>query len=293
MCERIEMPRDDIAEFWRQTRQALDEVDPDPTLEEVEEKSGREYVTYRVVMASYGGRRIRAWFSLPKQRASNRPLPAVMTAPGYSGNKPIPVHLAVAGYAVLTLSPRAQGEIKAEWDLEYGTKLTYNLTDRGSYYYRGGYMDCVRGVAFLCSRPEVDATRVAMVGSQPGRRPDAGHVVAGPAAAATVSEQPFLCNYPISSRLTSNPYSELHPDERQGALATLEYFDPLNLADAVECPILVNIGALDDTCPCKTIMPVFERIPSEKAVVVYPNLGHGPCTDFNLQAIDWLRRHLD
>ncbi len=82
---------------------------PDPTLEEVEEKSGREYLTYRVVMASYGGRRIRAWFSLPKQRASNRPLPAVMTAPGYSGNKPIPVHFTVAGYAVLTLFPTAQG----------------------------------------------------------------------------------------------------------------------------------------------------------------------------------------
>jgi cephalosporin-C deacetylase-like acetyl esterase len=60
-------------------------------------------------MASYGGRRIRAWFSLPKQRASNRPLPAVMTAPGYSGNKPIPVHFTVAGYAVLTLFPTAQG----------------------------------------------------------------------------------------------------------------------------------------------------------------------------------------
>ena len=249
-------------------------------------------------MASYGGRRIRAWFSLPKQRASNRPLPAVMTAPGYSGNKPIPVHLTVAGYAFLTLFPTAQGESKAEWDLEYSTKLTYNLTDRDSYYYRGGYMDCVRGVAFLCSRPEVDATRAAMWGHSQGGGLTLATSSLEARLAATVSEQPFLCNYPISSRLTSNPYSELHGyqeahlDERQGALATLEYFDPLNLADAVECPILVNIGALDDTCPYETIMPVFERIPSEKAVAVYPNLGHGPSTDFNLQAIDWLRRHL-
>ena len=46
--------------------------------------------------------------------------------------------------------------------MESGTKLTYQIEDREKYYYRGAYMDCLRGVDFLCSRPEVDEARLGM-----------------------------------------------------------------------------------------------------------------------------------
>ena len=48
----------------------------------------------------------------------------------------------------------------------------------------------------------------------------------------------------------------------------------------------------DETCPYRTIAPVFERIRALKALLVYPDLGHGSCTDFNVQAQTWLNRYL-
>jgi hypothetical protein len=39
-------------------------------------------------------------------------------------------------------------------------------------------------------------------------------------------------------------------------------------------------------------MPVFEQIPAPKAVHIYPDLTHSPCTDFNIHAMNWLRRYL-
>ena len=52
----------------------------------------------------------------------------------------------------------------------------------------------------------------------------------------------------------------------------------MTLADAIECPILVNIGMADTTCPYDTIMPVFDRIRAHKSLLVYPDLPHSPCT---------------
>lgn len=75
-------------------------------------------------------------------------------------------------------------------------------------------------------------------------------------------------------------------------LDTLAYFDCLHLAPAIQCPTLVNIGMRDATCPAHTIMPIFERIVAPKALYVYPDLTHAPCTDFNAHAMSWLRRYL-
>jgi cephalosporin-C deacetylase len=79
---------------------------------------------------------------------------------------------------------------------------------------------------------------------------------------------------------------------RQAILDTLAYFDPFHLAPFIQCPTLVNIGMRDAVCPASTIMPVFERIIAPKALHVYPDLTHVPCTDFNAHAMHWLRRYL-
>lgn len=55
---------------------------------------------------------------------------------------------------------------------------------------------------------------------------------------------------------------------------------------------LLNVEMKDEVCPYGTIMPMFERIPGPKALHVYPELSHSPCTDFNTHALNWLRRYL-
>jgi cephalosporin-C deacetylase len=113
-----------------------------------------------------------------------------------------------------------------------------------------------------------------------------------------VAEEPFLCNYPVSITVTTAPYRELydyvaaHLAERQAMLDTLAYFDPMHLAPWIQCPTLVNVGMKDTTCPAHTILPVFDRITAPKALHVYPDLTHAPCTDFNAHAMHWLRRYL-
>lgn len=177
------------------------------------------------------------------------------------------------GYALLLLYPRAHGESKAEWDLEFGTKLTYRLTERTWFYYRVGYMDCVRGLGFLAARPEVNAARLGTWARSQGGGFALATASLDRRLRAAIGEEPFLCNYPVAVEVTTSPYRELHDylaehsDERETVLATLAYFDPLNLVGAIRTP----------------------HIP--KALLVYPELRHETCADFNRHALHWLNTY--
>ena len=288
-----------VAEFWNATRAILDETPINATLSENPELSGREFETWNVSLSSYGGQRLRGFYTAPRHGNAAGKYPAMLAVPGYGGVKEIPYHVVMHGFAVLTLFPRAQGESIPEWDLPEGTnKLTYNVVDRDTYYYRAAYMDCVRGVDFLSERDDVDANRIGMWSRSQGGGFTLATAALDQRLAAAVAEEPFMCNYPLAIDIETRPYHELrnyvqeHPEQREAMLETLRYFDTLTLADVIQCPILVNIGMADTTCPYDTIMPVFDRITAHKSLLVYPDLPHSPCTDFNLHAMNWLKRYL-
>ena len=245
-----------VADFWAATRSILDETPIDAILTECPERSGREYETWNVALNSYGGQRLRAFYTVPRHAPRSGTFPALLAVPGYGGGKDIPYHVVMQGFAALTLFPRAQGESVPEWDLPAGTtKLTYNVTDRDTYYYRAGYMDCVRGVDFLAARDEIAGNRIGMWSRSQGGGFTLSTAALDHRLAAAVAEEPFMCNYPAAIDIDTRPYDELYnfaqenPELRPAMLDTLRYFDTLTLADAIQCPTLVNIGMADTTCP--------------------------------------------
>ena len=127
----------DLHAFWRRTSESLQQTPVRATLTEAAVQSGREYVTSLVQLDSFEGKRLRAWYTVPKDPVPGGGSPAVLAVPGDGGDKAIPTHLAVSGFAVLTLYPRGEGESCQEWTLEHSTKLTYHVTDKERFYYRG------------------------------------------------------------------------------------------------------------------------------------------------------------
>ena len=273
------MPRDDIQKFWQETTAEMAQVPIDACVERIEpeglifEGAITTLTHSRVTMSSFEGRRIRAWLS-------------------------VPVHIARYGYVTLALYPRGQGESGAEWQLEHDTQATYEVTDRHLYYYRGAYMDCVRGLDFLCTRSDVNPRLLGLWGRSQGGGMTLATSALDARVRAAVAELPWPCNFPAAVGSTTAPYSELtdylarHPDRQDVVMATLEYFDPLNLADAISCPILVNAATIDEVHPYRTIAPVFEKIPPIKSLIVYPDMDHGGRNDFAVHALAWLARYL-
>jgi cephalosporin-C deacetylase len=299
------MPVEEIRKFWEETQTALAKVDMDAKVEPVEESDvftmeGRikTRTIFRVILSSFEGRRIRAWYTIPTGQSPSRGWPAIMEVPGYGGIMPLPLHLVQYGYATLSLYPRSQGESLKEWEIDHGTRLIYHVTDRERYYYRGAYMDCVRGVDFLHSRPEIDASRIGVWGFSQGGGLSLATAALDHRVSAAVAGVPWLCNFPVAAEVTTAPYMELHeylqahPEQRHQALTTLAYFDQLNLADAIACPTLIGSAISDEVHPLRTVMPVFEKIRAMKSIIVYPDLDHEYRTDFTAHGKAWMDCYL-
>ena len=233
--------RNDIRLFWESTLDDLRKIPMDAIVEPVEqtgyilEGNAKTLVNHRVSLASLGGVRIRAWSTVPTGDAPSGGWPTVMTVPGYIGVMVLPIHLVRYGYATLTLYPRGQGESKADWTLpDDSTALTYRLEDQDEYYYRGAFMDCVRGLDFLFSRPELNSDRVGVLGSSQGGGMTLATASLDRRISAAVAEVPWPCNFPVAAQRTFFPYEELraylerHPDRRQKIMENLEFFDRLH-----------------------------------------------------------------
>ena len=299
------MPTQKIMNFWEKTRAELDEVDMNASIDKVDdadvftmEGGVKTRTIYRVIMSSFEGRKIRAWYTVPVGTPPARGWPGIMEVPGYGGLIPLPSHLSQFGYATLSLYPRSQGESLKEWEIEHSTRLVYNVTDPDWYYYRGGYMDCVRGVDFLDTRPEIDSERIGVWGFSQGGGLSLATASLDRRITAAVAGVPWLCNFPVAAGITTSPYVELHdwleehPGDRETAMSTLTYFDQLNLADSITCPILIGGAIQDEVHPMRTVMPVFEKIQSMKSVIVYPDLEHEYRTDFTHHGKAWMDRYL-
>jgi len=294
-----------VKTFWESARAELDRVPIDARLEELSPSEPLivdAYVKTRTIseisLSSLGGIRIRGWYLVPAGVPPQGGWPVIMELPPYREIVSLPLHLALHGFATLSLFPRSQSISRKEWQIDLETKVTYNITDRDKYYYRGAYMDCIRGLDFLCSRPEVNQNRIGTWGFSAGG--GLSLVTAGldRRVKAAVAGIPWPCDFRRGSEAKTFPfvhvknYLERHPENRQAVMTTLDYFDVVNLVDAIACPVLIGGAIQDEMHPIDSTFAAFKKIPSKKSIIVYPDLNHEYKSDFTLSGLNWMTRHL-
>jgi len=289
--------------FWAEVKRELADVPMNIEIEPVEPALDAIVPTWRVTLGGLGGVRFRCLLSLPAGADRRTPMPAVVTTPGYGGGTAHTSWWGLCydqGFALLTVYPRGQGESTELWQVPAGrTKLTLGLEDPREQYYRAGYADCLRAIDYLCTRPEIDPERIGLLGLSQGGGLTLATAALDDRVRAAVAHEPFLCNYPVAlETATTGPYLELtsffaeHPEMRERGLDTLAWFDPLNLAQLIDCPTFVSIGLADTTCPPETIRPVYEAIAAYKGLLEIPGAGHGWFHAYRDFDALWLRRFL-
>ena len=114
------------------------------------------------------------------------------------------------GVAVLSVAVRGKLRSSGEFNPGYPGLLTSGLEHRDLYGYRGVISDCVRGVDFLTSRPEIDPERIYACGSSQGGGLTLITSALRPEIKGGVAGYPFLCCYPEAmSMFRSYPYDDL------------------------------------------------------------------------------------
>ena len=287
-------PRDEPADFDAFWQSTLDEAWAFPlnaTFKKVDYGLVAQE-TFDVTFNGFGGQPVKGWLILPSQRTGK--LPCVVEYIGYGGGRNFPIDWllwASAGCAHFVMDTRGQGsswspgetpDLYADGgNAHYPGSMTKGILDPKHYYYRRVFTDAVRAIGAACSRPEVDATRVAVTGGSQGGGITIAAAGLVPEVVAAMPDVPFLCHYRRATEIVDTyPYKEIgefchiHRDKVDNVFNTLSYFDGINFATRAKAKSLFSVALMDEICPPSTVYAAYNYWAGEKDIKVYPYNGH-------------------
>lgn len=294
--ENIESPIDakaDFKAFWDNNLKELAKVAPEYKLTLQPEFSKLDYDMYLVEMFSFENELIRGYYGKPKRDGK---FPVIVEYMGY-GSGPYPPTQTWDGFAHFVLSIR--GQALNQPTNHYGTWITSGVDSKEHYYYRGAFMDVIRAVDFVCSRPEIDADRIAVHGSSQGGALSFASAALDKRVKVAAPGIPFLSDYPDYFKIAPWPKSDFdsymkeHPDANwEDIYDVLSYFDIKNLAQWITCPLYMGMGVQDNVCPPHINFAAYNQVQSEKRWMACPDYGHSTSEAYWNASMKFIREKL-
>jgi cephalosporin-C deacetylase-like acetyl esterase/sugar lactone lactonase YvrE len=286
-------PQPDFQQFWDRARAELASVDPqfNVTLSSVQPFPNK--TVYLVEMRSLGYVRIRAWLGIPNRPGKH---PAILHLQGFSyGFSPTDMY-GGDEFVTLALNIRGHGNSQDDFNPGFATYLWTGLASPETYVYRGAYMDCVRAVDFLVSRPEVDAAHIAVEGGSQGGALSYATAALDSRVGLCVPHIPSYSDIRTWFRLvpgTANFFASWRAQNpgstEESVYRTLSYFDIKNLAPWIKVPTLMGVGLRDTTCPARIGFAAFNNLGGPKEWLVYPDAPHSLPQTFHEYKIGWIK----
>ena len=281
----------DFELFWRNSLRSLRKVDPEYRLMKQPALSMGQLDVYEVQMRSHGKVRVKGWYEVPKTPG---PHPVLLRVPGYGSNmRPIS---RFSDMIVFSFNPRGHGNSQDDVKGQPRNFWVRGLDHNEGYYYQGAYLDCVRAVDFLCSRKEVDTSRIAVKGGSQGG--GLSFVTAGldQRISLCVPHIPFMACWPLYFKTSQWPEMDEWIAARESrswrkTLKTMSYFDSMNMASWIKCPVFMGVGLQDAICPPATNFAVYNRLTGPREVRVYPLNKHSVPSEFHVEAFAWIRKN--
>jgi len=284
---------DDFRKYWDDARRELAGIVPRFTVNPKPEMDTPAVTVHLVEMRSIGNALIRGWLTVPREPGR---YPAILQVPGHSA--PMSPALDVPDMVVLALDIRGHGNSKDDVNPGFPGYMISGIEDKMKYVYRGAYMDCVRGVDYLVSRPDVDAARIAVEGGSQGGALTFATAALDPRIAAAAPDVPFLSDFHGYCAVAEWPRNEF-----EGWLArnpgktwddvhrTLSYIDIKNLTPWIKCPVFMSAGLQDPVCPPRINFAAYNQIRSHKEYRIYPHGDHGGGGDAHRKLkYAWIRK---
>ena len=260
----------------------------------------------KVVYEGDAGTPIHGLYLLPPGRSDGEPPPCLVCFHGYTGSKGDPEDYAawlLRGYGVFAVDVRGQsGETGNTMPNTYGmTKgwMTQGILDKDTCYYKAVTADALRAVEWVLAQPETDPDRIVVMGGSQGGGIALLAAAFHPRVRAAVADIPNMCQMDFGIFNSTGSLTEAaefvnrHPEHLERVLTTLSYYDAVNCAERIACPILVSVGLKDTVCWPETVYAAYNAIASpDKAIIAYPFAGHYTGAGHHRAVHAFLKRHL-
>lgn len=304
---------DDFDRFWDDALRELDAFSDAPGFQAEYQKAAFSVPGFEssdLFFDGIGGARVHARCIIPK--TGSFPRPAVLAFHGYSGRADDWADLlpfAAAGAAVFALDVRGQGGESSDPGGVPGTTLNGHVI-RGlegeptDLFYRGVFLDTAALARIVMGRPDVDEGRVGTFGASQGGALSLVCAALEPRITRAFSLYPFLSDYrrvwdldlgEDAYRELKNFFRRFDPRHaREDEIFTrLGYIDIQYLAPRIRASVIMAMGLVDEICPPSTQMATYNRIQSDKELMVYPDFSHEKLPEARDRAVLFLCRCAD
>lgn len=291
----------DFDAYWETALNEMYSVDPQIELVPAEfQAKGCE--CFHLYFTGVHGARVHAKYLRPQDVKT--PHPAVLIFHGYEGNSGDWVDklgFVYQGFSVAALDCRGQGGLSEDVGNVMGNTLHGHIIRgldealKGSpqkLLYRQVFLDTAQLARIVMSMPEVDGGRVGALGLSQGGALTVACAALEPRIKKAAPLYPFLSDYQRVWQidLAKDAYLELreffrlfdprHLSEFE-VFNNLGYIDIQHLASRVKADVLWGIGLMDTICPPSSQFAAYNKIPSNKQMLIYPDYEHEDIPGFN------------
>ncbi len=298
----------DFDAFWQKNiADARQEVKNEKLIvkcEKVDKYSTDEFDCYLLKLKTDSHHSIYGYLTKPKE---NGKYPVVLCPPG-AGIKTIKEPMRNTYYAkngfirlemeIHGLNPEMTDEqfkeITAAFDAENGY-LANGLDNKDNYYMKHVYVACVRAIDYLCSLPEWDGKNVFVQGGSQGGALSLITTALDPRVTACVANHPALADMAgyLDHRAGGYPhFNRLNNMFTPEKVETMAYYDVVNFARRITCPVYLTWGYNDDVCPPTTSYIIWNLITAPKESLITPVNEHWTSNDTNYSQMLWLKQKM-
>ena len=293
---------DDFREYWDNAKAEAAKVPMETEIRHIAKESNSKVDVYYVkIQAVNPGTYVYGVLTVPKKEGRK---PAILRLPGaairsFHG----PCNLAYEGFVCLEIGVHG---IPIDQDESYYTKLSkgrlsgyvgMGLEDRDTYYYRRVYLSLIRAIDYLCSRDDVDSSRIASYGGSQGG------MLSIVAAALDSRISALFAYFPAFSDVTGYycgrgggwPHLFTNPNtpDIEKKLNTVRYYDTVNFARFVNTPGIYAFGYNDITCCPTSTYSAYNVIPGPKSLHIAKDTGHWLYPWQSETAMKWLKQQFN
>jgi len=297
----VSAPRpEDFDAFWQSKLEELGKAPANPSLTPGE--SGKDNVDYwQLSMDNIRGAHIRGQLARPKGGEKRPAMLIVQWAGVYGLAKAWVTDPAAAGWLALNINAhdlpidqtaefykdQFEGPLKEYWKA--------GNDDRDKSYFLRMYLSAYRAAQYLTERPDWDGKTLLVTGASQGGLQTLMLAGLHPKITAAIACVPAGCDEtgPKVGRSPGWPgwYWNTQGKDAAKVIEAGRYYDVVNFAQNVKCPVLVGVGLIDETCPAAGILAAVNQMKGPKEVVFLPKGDHQGTDNshaaFNARARAW------
>jgi cephalosporin-C deacetylase len=294
-------PPEDFDRFWKEKLEELAKVPAHPQLVAGEsDKAGVNY--WNITMQNIRGSHVHGQLATPLSPGKKPAMIILQGAGVYALQKSWVTHRAAKGWIALNLiahdlpvsepaefyEKQFQGDLKDYW-------LIGN-NDREKSYFLRMYLACHRGTQYLTERPDWDGRTLVAIGTSQGGQQAIVTAALHPKVTAVIACVPGGCDLTGKQAGRSPGWPaqsfEKHGSDPARILEATRYYDVVNFARRVQCPVLAAAGLIDEVCPPEGIVAAVNQLPGPHELVILPGADHMGVNNshqpFNDRSKEWV-----